>query len=75
MDFYLPLVYQLYQILDGYRYFLTETANHLVYSIMQYQYHNIMNCSALNTLNFDELVQVTQPQNTHDHGNSAYVLI
>ena len=28
MDFHLPLMYQLYQIRDGYRYFLAETTNH-----------------------------------------------
>ena len=42
---------------------------------MQYQYHNTMNCSALNTLKLDKLAQVAQPQNIHDHGNSIYVLI
>ena len=66
---------QLYEIRDGYNYFTTETTNHLVYCLMQYQYRNTKNCRALNTLKLDELVLVTQLRNIHDHGNSVYALL
>ena len=46
-----------------------QRANCLVYSLMQYQYHNAMNCSALSKLKFDELLLVEQPKNMHSDSN------